>query len=129
MLSLAYLTTTQVYSLINYTAFIESLFVTFSIAALLWLRYKKPNLPRPIRVNTALPVLFFVVCTFLVLLPCIESPYETGIGAAITLSGIPVYMVTIYWKSKPLIYRKAIDAFTKMIQGLTISVEGDEKDL
>ncbi len=107
-MSLVYLTTTQVYVLINYTAFIESLSVTFSVAALLWLRIKQPNLKRPIKVNLILPVVFFVTCTFLVLLPFYVSPFETGVGAAITLSGIPVYMVTIYWKSKPTLYKRSI---------------------
>lgn len=51
VISLAYLTTTQVYQLIDYTAFIESLFCTFSVAALLWLRYKRPDLERPIKVS------------------------------------------------------------------------------
>lgn len=50
VLTLSYLSTTQVYVLINYTAFIESLFVTFSVGALLWLRYKQPNMERPIKV-------------------------------------------------------------------------------
>ncbi len=107
-MSLVYLTTTQVYVLINYTAFIESLSVTFSVAALLWLRIKQPNLKRPIKVNLILPIVFFVTCAFLVLLPFYVSPFETGIGAAITLSGIPVYMVTIYWKSKPTFYKRSI---------------------
>lgn len=108
VLSLLYLTTTQVYVLINYTAFIESLSVAASVGALLWLRYKQPNLERPIKVNLMLPVLFFVTCVFLVLLPFYVSPYETGIGVIITLSGIPVYLLTVSWKSKPKVYKKLI---------------------
>ena len=50
LLTLAYLCITDVYSLINYTAFSESLFVTLSVAALLWLRWKQPELHRPIKV-------------------------------------------------------------------------------
>lgn len=144
-MSLAYLTTTQVYVLINYTAFIESLFVTFSVAALLWLRYKRPNLERPIKVNIALPILFFVVCIFLVFLPFPIAPWETGIGIIITLSGVPVYLLTIYWKAKPRIYKNmigktikkfiylltfllALGAFTRFVQRLLCSVQEDVKD-
>jgi amino acid transporter len=50
ILTLSYLCITDVYSLINYTAFSESLFVTFSVGALLWLRWKQPALHRPIKV-------------------------------------------------------------------------------
>lgn len=117
ILSLLYLTTTQVYVLINYTAFIESMAVTSSVAALLWLRVKQPKLKRPIRVSLVLPIVFFVTCAFLVLLPFYVSPFETGVGAAITFSGIPVYMVTIYWKSKPRLYKRSISkTFLKLIQ-------------
>lgn len=94
------------YLLINYTAFNESLFITLSVAGLLWLRYKQPDLERPIKVNICLPIFFFVVCTFLVLLPVFEKPVETGISALITLTGIPVYLATIAWKNKPALYNK-----------------------
>ena len=82
--------------------------MTASVAALLWLRIKQPNLKRPIRVNLLLPIVFFVTCAFLVLLPFYVSPFETGVGAAITFTGIPVYLVTIYWKSKPDVYKRSI---------------------
>ena len=45
------LSTDDVYVLINYTSFIESLFTTVSVAGLLWLRYKQPERERPIRVR------------------------------------------------------------------------------
>ncbi|KAH7642345.1 large neutral amino acids transporter small subunit 1 [Dermatophagoides farinae] len=117
-LSLLYLTTTQVYTLINYTAFIESLAVAASVGALLWLRWKRPHMERPIKVNILLPILFFITCLFLVVLPFYVSPYETGIGALITLSGIPIYLVTIAWKNKPKMYQRLVDSFTMYIQKL-----------
>lgn len=107
-MSLSYLTTTQIYVLINYTAFIESLAVAASVGALLYLRYTQPNLERPIKVNLLLPIVFFITCLFLVLLPFYVSPYETGIGVAITLTGVPIYFLTVQWKSKPRLYNKLI---------------------
>lgn len=44
------LCTSDIYTLIDYAAFIESMFIMFSVAGLLWLRYREPNLERPIRV-------------------------------------------------------------------------------
>ena len=61
-----------------------------------------------------LPIIFLLVCTFLVLLPIYEEPYNTGIGVAIMLAGIPVYMVTVMWKTKPNLYRKFISKFTSV---------------
>ena len=45
------LSTDNVYELINYTAFVESLFIAISVAGLLYLRYKQPNRERPIKVS------------------------------------------------------------------------------
>lgn len=50
-MSLLMLSTSDVLVLINYTAFAEAAMVGFSVAALLWLRYKRPNMPRPIKVK------------------------------------------------------------------------------
>ncbi|GBN34210.1 Large neutral amino acids transporter small subunit 1 [Araneus ventricosus] len=128
LLSLAYLSTTEVYVLINYTAFVEALFVTLSVAGLLWLRYKKPDLERPIKVNLILPVTFLLVCGFLVTFPFYVSPWETGMGIAITLTGIPVYMVTIYWRNKPKFYKKSIGKITALVQKLLLSVPEEKYD-
>ncbi|XP_076037736.1 uncharacterized protein LOC143023118 [Oratosquilla oratoria] len=50
MMTLFMLITSDVYVLINYTSFSESLFILCSIAALLWLRYKRADIHRPIKV-------------------------------------------------------------------------------
>lgn len=101
----------DIYDLINYTAFSEALFVTLCVAALLWLRFKRPDMERPIRVPTALPILFLLICVFLVLFPIYASPFETGMSLLITLSGIPLYFATAHWKSKPRLYKQAIGKF------------------
>ena len=52
-LSLVYLCTSNIYTLINYTAFVESTFILISIASLLYLRWKRPDIERPIKVSFA----------------------------------------------------------------------------
>ena len=37
-------------------------------------RWKQPDLERPIKVNIVLPIVFFVVCSFLILMPIFEEP-------------------------------------------------------
>lgn len=53
-----------------------------------------------------IPILFVVLCAFLVIVPCYERPYEVGMGILITVSGIPVYFFGVVWKSKPLWFQK-----------------------
>ncbi|XP_019887696.1 Y+L amino acid transporter 2 isoform X2 [Ooceraea biroi] len=129
----------DVYVLINYVSFVEALFTTLSVSGLLWLRYKKPDLHRPIKVRTSvfeesstifsiipfnrtranliavksyvthfvfqvsivLPIIFFIICAFLVTFPCYVSPWEVGVGIIIILFGIPMYWIFIYWQAKP----------------------------
>lgn len=43
--------TSDVYSLINYTSFIESSFIAITVTALVYLRWKQPDLRRPVKVN------------------------------------------------------------------------------
>ncbi|XP_023214478.1 large neutral amino acids transporter small subunit 1-like [Centruroides sculpturatus] len=99
----------------------------FSVGGMLWLRIKQPHMERPIKINLAIPVIFMIVCIFLVFLPFYVSPWETGIGIAITVSGIPVYFLTIYWKDKPKMYKKVIAWITLITQKLLISVEQEGK--
>lgn len=50
LMSLLMLISGDVYKLITYCTFVESFFTTLSAAAVLWLRWKKPELKRPIKV-------------------------------------------------------------------------------
>lgn len=127
LLSLLYLTNTDVFVLITYTAFSEAMFIMLSVGGLLWLRIKQPNTKRPIKVNIILPVLFFLISMFLVVLPFFSQPLETSIGAGIMLSGIPVYFLTIYWKDKPLAYRRTIRVVTEYVQKILYSVPQEDK--
>lgn len=127
LLSLLYLTNTDVFVLITYTAFSEAMFIMLSVGGLLWLRIKQPNTKRPIKVNIILPVVFFLISLFLVVLPFFSQPLETSIGAGIMLSGIPVYFLTIYWKDKPLAYRKTIHVVTEYVQRILYSVPQEDK--
>ncbi|XP_066597360.1 Y+L amino acid transporter 2 [Prorops nasuta] len=101
IITLALLIIEDVYVLINYVSFVEALFTTLSVSGLLWLRYKRPDLQRPIKVPIILPIIFFIICAFLVTFPFCVSPWEVGVGLAFILSGIPVYGIFIHWPSKP----------------------------
>jgi len=101
VLSLVYLCTSDMYVLINYASFVESSFILLSIASLLYLRWKHPELPRPIRVTIIIPIAFFCICGFLVFLPFYVEPMTIGMGLLITAIGVPVYFIGVYWQSKP----------------------------
>jgi len=52
ILSLLMLCISDVNVLITYTSFVESFFITMSVGGVLWLRYKRPEMERPIKVSS-----------------------------------------------------------------------------
>nr|CAI5846257.1 unnamed protein product [Callosobruchus analis] len=116
--SLLMLTISDVIELINYYGQVLWLTTAAAIAGQLWLRHKQPNLHRPIRVHTALPVTFLLCCVFLVLFPVPRQPGKTAIGLAITASGIPVYYLCVKWKNKPQGYHRLLQKITIFTQKL-----------
>ena len=77
-LSLLYLASSDMYALINYVGFATWLSIGMAIVSLLYLRRSQPNLPRPIKVHLAWPIIYTIVTIYLVILPLYASPTETG---------------------------------------------------
>lgn len=72
-----------------------------AVLCLPWLRWKQPDLERPIKVNLLFPIFYLLATLFVVIVPMIASPVETGYGCLMILSSIPMYAVCVAWKSKP----------------------------
>lgn len=53
-LSILMLCISDVHVLITYCSIVESFFIMLSVSAVLYLRYTRPNLPRPIKVSYSL---------------------------------------------------------------------------
>ncbi|XP_065567243.1 large neutral amino acids transporter small subunit 2-like isoform X2 [Artemia franciscana] len=51
ILSLLMLGTSDIYALIDYASFVESMFLTWTIAGLIYMRYSRPDMERPIKVG------------------------------------------------------------------------------
>lgn len=120
----------DVYILINYVSFVEALFITISVTGLLHMRKTKSTLSRPIRVSLILPVIFLIICAFLVTFPFSVSPIEVGVALFIIIAGIPVYYLTIGWTNKPTWLLKASDSFNNCCAKLFVCMPAeDEKSL
>ncbi|XP_044268349.1 large neutral amino acids transporter small subunit 2-like [Tribolium madens] len=116
--SLAMLLVSDVFVLINYYGQILWFSVAASIAGMLWLRYKQPDMPRPIKVNMSIPIIFLFCCAFLVIFPIPSQPWNTVIGVVITLSGIPVYYLCVKWRNKPEKFNRASRRLTEILQSI-----------
>ncbi|XP_014118145.1 PREDICTED: uncharacterized protein LOC102112972, partial [Pseudopodoces humilis] len=93
--TLLMLVTGDIYTLINYVGFVNYLWYGVTVAGLLLLRRREPELPRPIKVPLVLPVLFLLFWAALLLFSLWSEPVVCGVGVAITASGAPVYWLCL----------------------------------
>lgn len=120
--SIAYLFTTRILALIEYMVLVESMFALLGVSTLIALRYKMPNLPRPLRIPLIIPIIYLLFTLILITLPVVTQPVEAAIGVFIVLLGLPAYYLTVRWRNKPKRYQDCIDKFNILIQKLTKSV-------
>uniref|UniRef100_A0A672LJP4 Solute carrier family 7 member 8b n=1 Tax=Sinocyclocheilus grahami TaxID=75366 RepID=A0A672LJP4_SINGR len=120
----------DIYTLINYVGFINYLFYGVTVAGQIVLRIKEPNIHRPIKVSLAWPVIFLVFWTFLLIFSLYSEPVVCGIGLAIMLSGVPVYLFGVYWENKPKSFKSFVVKLNHLGQKLFMVVypsEGSER--
>ncbi len=112
--------------LINMGVLAEYLFISTSVAGLLWLRKKQPNVYRPIKVNLFYPITFLVVCLFIIIMTFIDIPFESFCCLGVIAAGIPLYYLGVKW-DKPKSLQKKLDKVTVFVQKLTYSVFDESK--
>lgn len=93
-----------------------------SVLCLPWLRWKQPNLERPIKVSLIWPILYLLATFFVTVVPMVASPVESGIGVLMILTSVPVYLIFILWKDKPHCFMKTTQSITVMLQRLLVVV-------
>ncbi|KAL0969661.1 hypothetical protein UPYG_G00230430 [Umbra pygmaea] len=112
-------------SIVNFFSFTAWFFFAITLSGLLYLKIKKPELPRPYRVPIVIPVLVIMAAIFLVLAPIIDNPaIEYLYVTLFILSGIFVYVPFIHYKFCP----GMLDKLTMLLQ-LFLEVAPAEKNL
>ncbi|XP_072408340.1 cystine/glutamate transporter-like isoform X1 [Chiloscyllium punctatum] len=106
----------DLYGLLNLNSFPRWLFMGCVTLGLIRHRYKQPDIHRPFKVPIIIPGIFTVMCLFLVVMSLYSDPINTGIGCALTLSGVPVYYLIVSRPHGPAWWRKALYIFTLKLQ-------------
>uniref|UniRef100_A0A8D3AJU6 b(0,+)-type amino acid transporter 1 n=1 Tax=Scophthalmus maximus TaxID=52904 RepID=A0A8D3AJU6_SCOMX len=95
-------------SIVNFFSFTAWFFYAITLSGLLYLKIKKPELPRPYRVSVILivpiilPILVLIAAIFLVLAPIIDSPQIEYLYVTLFIfSGILIYIPFIHYKLCP----------------------------
>ncbi|XP_075437877.1 large neutral amino acids transporter small subunit 2 isoform X2 [Ascaphus truei] len=120
--TLLMLVTSDMYTLINYVGFINYLFYGVTVAGQIVLRWKKPDISRPIKVNLMFPVIYLLFWAFLLVFSLWSEPVVCGIGLAIMLTGVPVYFLGVTWQNKPQCFNNFVDSMTRAGQKLCVVV-------
>jgi APA family basic amino acid/polyamine antiporter len=81
--------------LLEYIVSVELVFGALSILAVVVLRYRRPDAPRPYRMwgYPVVPIIFLALSMFLIVSLALLAPGTSGLGYLIALTGIPVYFV------------------------------------
>ena len=79
--------------LLTYMVFVSFLFYALSSAAVIVLRRREPGLERPYRTwgYPITPVVFILFSGYLIGNTILEAPLDAAVGAALLLTGLPVY--------------------------------------
>ncbi|XP_061598850.1 b(0,+)-type amino acid transporter 1-like isoform X1 [Cololabis saira] len=94
-------------SIVNYFSFTAWFFYGITLGGLIYLKIKKPDLPRPYSVPIFLPIVVLLVAVFLVLAPIIDQPeIEYLYVTLFILSGALVYVPFIHFKLFPGLFDK-----------------------
>ncbi|XP_055769776.1 large neutral amino acids transporter small subunit 1-like [Salvelinus fontinalis] len=125
IVTLLYALSSDIFSIINFFSFVNWLCVAMAIIGMMWLRYKRPELERPVKVNLLLPVSFVIVCVFLIVVSFWKTPVECCIGIGIITTGVPVYFFGVWWQKKPSWIINGISLLTVFCQKLLNVVPQD----
>ncbi|KAM7367276.1 hypothetical protein PAMP_015190 [Pampus punctatissimus] len=106
----------EIYQLINFTSFARWFFVALTTLGMLIHRYRFPLYPRPFKVPLVIAATFTVVCFFIVIMSLYSDPWNTGWSCALTLTGVPVYYLTVYRFRLPHRWRRIFNYCSKQLQ-------------
>ncbi|XP_063951950.1 cystine/glutamate transporter-like [Lytechinus pictus] len=121
------LTSDNVYALLNFLSFSRWAFIALSVAIIPYHRWKYPDHHRSFTIPVIIPVLFSFCALFVVIMSLYSAPFDCGVGLAITIAGIPIYLLGVRWQNKPDWMIHSSRKSTVFLQKLLFVIPQEEK--
>lgn len=90
IVTLVYILTGSFRVLLTFVGLAEWVFYVSTVAGLIILRRREPDLPRPYRPTLVLPVIFIVVGTLVIIRSALFAPAQSGVLAGLLVIGTMV---------------------------------------
>lgn len=116
--ALVMLFTGGVVDMMDYISLFSTIMGLVVVGALLYLRWKRPDVERPYKTLLVVPILEMIVNAAVLVLGIYQKPDKMGNGLAIFFAGIPVYWFGVLWKNKPKEFTEIVDNLTAFAQRL-----------
>ncbi|XP_065649910.1 b(0,+)-type amino acid transporter 1 [Hydra vulgaris] len=113
-------------NLLKYISFINAALVGLTMSALLWLRYKRPDIERPFKVFLGLPILVLLSSAYFTVAPFFEHPLESTYCIIAILVTIPIYFIFIKYEKIPKFVSNCLGSFATMLEKLNMGYPPEE---
>ncbi|CAH1788130.1 unnamed protein product [Owenia fusiformis] len=128
VLVLAYCFVSDISAIMQYLMVVRQIRYVMSVSVLLFLRWKKPDIERPIKVNLILVIFVYVVMIALIIMSFISNPVPSAIGLAVFCTSVPVYFLrNMCHKTFCTGYMSVVDRVSLFLQQLFLSCPEDTK--
>ncbi|XP_073534969.1 Y+L amino acid transporter 2-like [Phyllobates terribilis] len=130
LMALVFLCVDDVFQLIDYFSFTYWLFIGLSVVGQIYLRMKRPDLPRPVKMSLFFPVLYCICSVCLVVVPLYSDPIDSLVGIAVVLSGAPVYYLCLHLppEKQPAFVKKFLGLISLYTQKLCMCCPAESAD-
>ncbi|XP_005095780.1 large neutral amino acids transporter small subunit 1 [Aplysia californica] len=129
-LTLCFQSSNDIWFLIEMEGFGFASILTIVFAGQVWLRFKEPDLKRPIKVPIALPAVLCLVSLAVVILTFYQKMTESLLALLLVAVGTVLYLIGNRWTNKPDFIQSKITAVNIFFQKLLLVVpQENEKDL
>ncbi|CDS41487.1 cationic amino acid transporter [Echinococcus multilocularis] len=102
--------------LILLAGFAFSFIAALAVTALLYMRYKEPNLRTSFQLPIFFPILFLICDLFILVLTIYQQPRESLSNVILMLVAVPIYWLGVSWENKPKSFQNVIYKGTVFLQ-------------